>query len=160
MNADADPAAAAAAPAGDSPAFPAAVRTLATILLADLVLMGLWLSPRLLQTDWSATGLLLFVLAVVLVLWMGTWIVRSRTRLQDDTLVQTWLWTKRVHATDVASLKLVHLPWLQRLVAPRLLVRRRTGGATWIHSADPQLLRDFMVCVVQRQMAASGSTPP
>lgn len=138
--------------ARESPAFPRAARMLAVILLADLVLLGLWLSPRLVRVEWSWPGLLLFVAATLMVLWMGIWIVRSHTRLQDGELSQTWLWTKRARVADVASLKLVHIPWLQRLVAPRLLVRRRGGGVTWFHSADPQLLKEFAALVAAQHL--------
>lgn len=144
-----------AAPAAqDSPAFPRAARMLAVILLADLVLLGLWQAPKLVQAEWSATGLVVFLAAAVMVLWMGIWIVRSRTRLVDGELSQTWVWTKRVRVGDVASLKLVHLPWLERIVAPRLLVRRRGGGVTWFHSADPQLLIAFSLLVAQQHLPA------
>jgi hypothetical protein len=48
-----------------------------------------------------------------------------------------------VRAAEAASVKLVHIPGLHQIVAPRLLVRRRGGGMTWFHSADPQLLLAF-----------------
>ena len=137
-------------PDRESPAFPRVARILVVLLLVDLVLMGLWVSPRLLEADWSTSSALLFVSAALLVLWMGSWIVRSRTRLDDDVLTQTWLWNKRVRVAEVASLKLVFLPWFQRVMAPRLLVRQRGGGMTWIHSADPQILLEFMARVAQR----------
>ena len=63
--------------------------------------------------------------------------------MQGDDLIQTWLWTKRVHARDVTRLKFVHIPRLERIVAPRLLVHRRGGGMSWFHSADPELLVQF-----------------
>ncbi|MFT4268060.1 MAG: hypothetical protein QM586_12700 [Xenophilus sp.] len=146
-----------AAPAPlESAAFPTAVRTLAVIVLAGLVLFGLRLSPHLAQAQWTAAGLALFAAAALMVLWMGTWIVRSRTRLEGDTLSQTWLWTRRVEARDVASVKLVDIPGLRRLMAPRLLVRRRGGGMTWFHSANPQLLAAFCTRVAQHRMAGAG----
>ena len=140
----------------ESPAFPRVARILVVLLLVDLVLMGLWVSPRLLEADWSTSSALLFVSAALLVLWMGSWIVRSRTRLEDDVLTQTWLWNKRTSVAEVASLKLVYLPWLQRWIAPRLLVRRRGGGVTWFNSADPQLLLEFVGKVAQRDLASTS----
>ena len=76
------------------------------------------------------------------IVWVGYWILNSRTRLEGDVITQTWLWDKREDAADVAQLKLVHSRWLERIIAPRLLVRRRNGGVTWIHSADARLLTD------------------
>lgn len=125
-------------------------------LVLALALLGLSLWPQFAQADWSVSGLALLVASALMVLWMGSWIVRSRTRLAGDELSQTWLWPKRVRAADAASVKLVDIPGLRQVVAPRLLVRRRGGGMTWFHSADPQLLIDFCAQVVQRQMAGKG----
>lgn len=134
----------------ESPAFPAFTRRLTVGMMVVLIVMGMAQVRQLHAADWSPSGALLFGSTALLVLWMGTWIVRSRTRLDDDVLTQTWLWNKRVRVAEVASLKLVFLPWFQRVMAPRLLVRQRGGGMTWIHSADPQILLEFMARVAQR----------
>lgn len=127
----------------ESPAYPPLVRTLAVILVVDVVGFGLWSVPALQSADWYAGSLAVLALAMVCIVWVGYWILNSRTRLEGDLLTQTWLWTKREHAGEVAQLKLVHWRWLERVVAPRLLVRRRNGAITWIHSADARLLQDF-----------------
>ena len=137
-------------PSRESPAFPAFTRLLTVAMMVVLGGMGLAQAPQLRAADWSTSGAVLFASTALLVLWMGSWIVRSRTRLDDDVLTQTWLWNKRVRVAEVASLKLVFLPWFQRVMAPRLLVRQRSGGVTWIHSADPQILLEFMARVAQR----------
>ena len=137
-------------PSRESPAFPAFTRGLTVAMMVVLIVMGAAQVPQLRAADWSTSGAVLFGSTALLVLWMGTWIVRSRTRLDDDVLTQTWLWNKRVRVAEVASLKLVFLPWFQRVMAPRLLVRQRGGGMTWIHSADPQILLEFMARVAQR----------
>lgn len=127
----------------ESPAYPPLVRTLAVILVVDVIGFGLWSIPALRSADWSAGSLAVIALAMVCIAWVGYWILNSRTRLEGDLLTQTWLWTKREQAGDVAQLKLVHWRWLERIIAPRLLVRRRNGAITWIHSADARLLEDF-----------------
>ncbi len=64
---------------------------------------------------------------------MGWWMVFSRTRFRSTedggVIVQTWLWDKRVRAADVASFKIVHWPWFQAVIAPRILLRRKGGGS-------------------------------
>lgn len=144
--------AAAPAPAEtlESPAYPPLVRTLAVVLVVDLVGFGLWSLPALRSADWSVAGLAVFGLAALCIVWVGYWIVYSRTRLEGDVITQTWLWDKREDAADVAQLKLVHSRWLERIIAPRLLVRRRNGGVTWIHSADARLLTGFAERVARR----------
>lgn len=141
----------------DSPAFPRLLRILAVVLAFDVVAFGVWSFPALRSTAWSAGSVWVFVLAAVCVMWMGYWIVRSRTRLDGDVMTQTWLWNKRADAHDVVQLKLVHIRWLERAMAPRLLVRRRNGAITWFHSADPRLLTAFMERVAD--CAAQPATP-
>jgi hypothetical protein len=134
----------------ESPAYPPLVRILAVVLIVDLIAFGLWSLPALRSAEWSTPGLLLFGGAAVCIAWVGYWIVYSRTRLEGDVLTQTWLWNKRESAANVAQLKLVHWPWVDRIIAPRLLVRRRNGAVTWFHSADARLLTGFAERVAAR----------
>jgi hypothetical protein len=134
----------------ESPAYPALARTLAVILVVDLVGLGAWSLPALRGAQWSASGLVVFALAMLCVVWVGYWILYSRTRLEGDVITQTWLWNKREDAANVAQLKLVHSRWLERVMAPRLLVKRRNGSMTWIHSADARLLTGFAERVAER----------
>ena len=138
----------------ESPAYPPFVRILSVVLVVDLIGFGLWSIPTLREADWSVSSIVVFAIAALCIAWMGYWIVYSRTRLEGDVITQTWLWNKREDAADVANLKLVHLRWLERVMAPRLLVRRRNGSVTWIHSADARLLTGFA------QRVASRSFPP
>lgn len=149
----------------ESAAFPPLLRTLAVVLVVDLFAFGLWSLPSLRTAEWTTSALVVMGIAALCVVWVGYWIVYSRTRLEGDELVQTWLWDKRVKAQDVAQLKLVHIRMLERLIAPRLLVRRRMGGITWFHAYDPQVLIAFGEQVAQRavplqpQAAAAPEAP-
>jgi len=87
----------------ESAAFPPLLRTLAVVLVVDLFAFALWSLPSLRTTSWSATSLFVFGVAGLCVIWVGYWIVYSRTRLEGDVLTQTWLWNKRVSAQDVVN---------------------------------------------------------
>lgn len=143
----------------ESAAYPPLVRALAVAIVAALAAFTLWSAPALRGAQWSFASLATYGLAGVLIAWVGWWMVFSRTRFADGALVQTWLWDKRVHAREVATFKIVHWPWLQFIVAPRMLVRRRNGSITWVHSADARLLVAFGECVV-RQGTPPPSAPP
>lgn len=141
-------------------AYPLPLRVLAVGLFAALTFYALRALPELRAAQWSVTGLATLVIAAVLIGWVTWWIVFSRTRLEGDEMVQTWLWDKRVQAQDVASFKLVYLRSLQAVVSPRLLVRRRQGGVTWFHAADAELLMAFAGRVVEHQSAAMRRPQP
>jgi hypothetical protein len=133
----------------ESPAYPPLVRILAVVLVVDLLAFGLWSLPALRSAEWSMPSLLLFGGAAACIVWVGYWIVYSRTRLEGDVLTQTWIWNRRADAAEVGQLKLVHWHLLDRIIAPRLLVRR-SGAVTWFHSADARLLTGFAERVAER----------
>lgn len=135
-------------------AFPRALRGLSIVLMLSLVVGALFAMPELRTAAWSTPSLALFGLAWVCIAWIGYWMLHSRTRLDGDQLTQTWLWTKRVKASDVAQMKLVHWPLLEAVVAPRLLVRQRSGAILWFYASDGRLLRAFM------ERTLPGATPP
>lgn len=137
----------------ESPAYPRLLRVLAVVIVIDMIGLGLWSLPSLRSTAWSTGSLLVLSLAAVGVVWMGYWIVYSRTRLEGNVLSQTWLWNRRAEAREVTQLKLVHWRPLQRIMAPRLLVRRRNGAIAWFHSADPRLLTAFSERVAREAAA-------
>lgn len=136
----------------DSAAYPPLVRAMAVTIVAALAAFALWSAPALRGAQWSFASLSTYALAAVLIAWVGWWMVFSRTRYCDGVLTQTWLWDKRVNAGEVATFKIVHWPWLRAIVAPRMLVRKRNGSITWVHSADPRLLVAFGEAVVRQGM--------
>ncbi|CAM3938220.1 hypothetical protein [Paracidovorax anthurii] len=144
----------------ESAAYPPLVRALAVVIVAGLAAFALRSLPELRGAHWPFASLATFALAAVLIGWVGWWMVFSRTRLlaADGTLVQTWLWDKHVRAADVASFKIVHWPGLSAVIAPRILLRRRGGGITWVHSADPALLTGFAECVVRQGIDGQRGT--
>lgn len=137
----------------ESAAYPPLVRQLAVGIVAALAAFAAWSVPALQEAQWNFTSLSTFALAAVLIAWVGWWMVFSRTRLDGGEILQTWLWDKQVKASEVATFKIVHWPWLAFIVSPRMLVRRRNGSITWIHSADPALLVAFGHAVVQQGAA-------
>lgn len=142
-----------------SPAYPRSLRILTVVLLADLLLFGLWSLPALQSTSWSASSLLVWGLAALSVYWVGGWVVYSKTELRGDTLHQTWIWDKHVTVQQASQLKLVHWPGLQAVMAPRLLVRKRNGGVIWIHSANPLLLTRFCERVAHQTLPTCQPPP-
>ncbi|AVS81910.1 hypothetical protein [Paracidovorax avenae] len=143
----------------ESAAFPPLVRLLAVAIVGGLATFALWSIPALRGAQWTFPALATFGLAAVLIGWMGWWMVFSRTRFTSEdggVIVQTWLWDKRVRAADVASFKIVHWPWFHAVIAPRILLRRKGGGITWVHAADAGLLVAFGESVVR---VGAGAVP-
>ncbi|HYF42114.1 MAG TPA: hypothetical protein VEA35_06650 [Ramlibacter sp.] len=124
----------------EGPAFPLLVKLLAVALVGAMLAWAARTAVPLLQADWTWGAAAVMVLAVVMVLWCLAWILRSRTEVDADTIRQTWMWPKEVKLADVTQARLVGVPGLHWLIAPRLVVRARGRGLLVFHVADPRVL--------------------
>lgn len=134
-------------PPASVPAFSRSFRWLAWLMLAAL---GYWMvrSPEGVGSPAAQWGLMAWGLMAATV-WA---IERSRTRLDSEELVQTWLWTKRMQVRELAYARLIRWAPLDWLIAPRLYLRNLSGRFTVIYCADPLLLEDMQrLC---RELAA------
>lgn len=127
---------------------PAYSRGHKTLLVALLLVLSLWAGRLALQPDtwqinrdvllWAASG-------YALLLAMGWTMLRSTTTVNEDELVQTWFWRKRVRLDQISYARFVHWPGMEWLFAPRLYVRTGPGPATTYYGASPALWHTFEV---------------
>ncbi|TWO65525.1 hypothetical protein FN976_27345 [Caenimonas sedimenti] len=134
-------------------AFPLTVKWLASVFVAALVLQGTRVGVPLLEAGWTDSAAAVFVLAGLSVGWCLWWIWRSRTAVDAAGIRQSWIWTKRAAWGDIAQARLLAVPGLEWLVAPRLIVRMRVGGVVAFHCADPKVLQALAL------FAATGVPP-
>ena len=81
--------------------------------------------------------------------WTWWSIMRSRTRLDTQGLYQRWIWDKHMVYDDLAYAKLIRVPGLDWLIAPRLYVRTLMGKFNVFYGATPALIKDFERLVVE-----------
>jgi hypothetical protein len=129
--------------AGDCPAYPAAARWLAGLTVLAFAVGLVAVGDDLGGVSWNRMGVAVFAIAAIAIVWMGYWILRSRTRLDGETLHQTWLWDKRATVDEVAQMRMVHWPLMAWIIAPRLFVRLRNGAMLWFQASDAALLASF-----------------
>lgn len=123
--------------------FSNVMKGLATALVLALV-AGAWHTLQLgAWAQWGSSARL-FIAAAMLLILCGYWgILSSRTSVDGRCIRQTGLWEKEVLLADITQLKLIHVPGLVWLVAPRLVVRSGGLGLTTFHVADVQVLAAF-----------------
>lgn len=93
--------------------------------------------------QWSGPARV-FMGLVMLAIAAGYWgILTSRTSIDRHSIRQSWIWHKEVRLADITRLKLIYLPGLSWLIAPRLLVRAGGLSMTTFHAADAQVLLAF-----------------
>lgn len=131
----------------EGPAFPWTVRLLATVMVAGMAWWGLGIRAELGAAAWSPTAAVIVGGCFVLVIWCLVWMWRSRTRVDDQGIHQSWIWDKHVRWDQIAQARLVGMPWMEWLITPRLVVRPRGGGVLVFHSADRRVLEVFAAYV-------------
>jgi hypothetical protein len=122
-----------------SPAFSLPFKVLAVSLLLGLAFWAYQLhGPQMAQTDylwlWAAWGIMAYTVGHLLL---------GKTRLTSQTLEQTWIWHKKVELRDLAYVKLIRVPGLDAVIAPRLYARTLMGKFTVIYACSPEMIDEF-----------------
>lgn len=123
--------------------FPMTAKVAATVLLVALVVLAVLNRDVVAGVDfgWGGTA---FGAALAATLLAGWWsILTSRTSFDGTVIRQTGLFTKEVALADVKRLKLVHVPGLEAVLIPRLVVRGTGIVVVTFQTADPQVLAAF-----------------
>jgi hypothetical protein len=124
-------------------AFPPLVRWLLTATTAAVFVAGaLALGKPALQQASFASKLLVAAGLLTLVIF-NYWVIKSRTQVDARAIRQTWIWPKQVLWADVTQAKMIYVPWLAWIIAPRLVVRGGAGMVTLFHAADDEVLKAF-----------------
>jgi hypothetical protein len=121
---------------------------MASLLMALLVYWSLrWaLAASVLQgiTASAAMAQCLMVFgALALLFYIYYWMLVSRTRMDEQVIVQTWFIEKRVPLAAITQARLICIPHFEWLVAPRIVVRVQGRGSYVLYAADRQLWAAF-----------------
>ncbi len=123
---------------------------LATALVATACI---WLARAWMAGTFASAGrgqlLAWFGCAVALMLYTWWHIVTGRTTLTADGLHQTWVWDKRMDLRELAYGKLIRVPGLDWLIAPRLYVRTLMGKFAVFYACDAAMIEDFKRLVAE-----------
>lgn len=134
MNTDGDDSA-------EGPAFPLAVRLLATAIVLGAAGWAYAASDGLATSGWQPSAVAVVGGAALMVLWYLYWIWRSRVTVTPQGIRQTWMWNKQAMWKDVTHVKLIRIPGLDWIMAPRLVLRvAGQVGPVMFHVAEPDRL--------------------
>jgi hypothetical protein len=98
-------------------------------------------------------GLGWFLAGIALMGWTWFHIMTSRTRIDGKGLHQRWIWDKHMELDDLAFGKLIRVPGLDWLIAPRLYVRTLVGKFAVFYAATPELIAEFERLVAELKQA-------
>ena len=127
-------------------AFSLPFRVLATVCVFGIAawMLVLWQAGQLTPPGLSTAAALGWPLAALAVLLYTWWqIVTSRTTLTAGKLHQSWIWDKKMELRELAYGKLIRVPGLDWLVAPRLYVRTLMGKLAVFYASDAAMIAEF-----------------
>lgn len=140
-------------------AFPVAVKILASLLIAALAFWGFRAFDQMTGAGWSTAAAVFMGVTLCVIGLCYYWILRSRTAIDASSIRQSWLWPKQVALADITQAKFIYVPYLQWLIAPRLMVRARGRGLFVFHAAEPQVLQRFARLSLGLGAAADAPVP-
>ena len=125
--------------------------------MTDTVLSGPAFSKSFKVLAWALSGILLFwslqlpieftsksglwVSSALILIFYTAWQVQvSVTTLNAEVLSQTWIWNKAMGLNDMAYLKIIHVPMLDWLIAPRVYARTMMGKFAVFYTSSPEVL--------------------
>jgi hypothetical protein len=128
-------------------AFSRSFQALATVIVVWCAywLFSLWSSGQLSAGTGprASAGLYWYLSALALMAYTLYCILTSVTTLTATTLDQSFVWNKHVDLRDVAYVKLIRVPGLDWLIAPRLYCRTLLGKFSVFYASDPQMIAEF-----------------
>ena len=112
----------------------------AIVTLAALWAWQMW-SQGVLQANLQSSG---WIVAALAMMFFTEWhILRGKTRLTTDALEQSWVWRKRVALNELAYAKLVRVPGLDWLIAPRLYTKTFGNKLAVLYVTGPAMLAEM-----------------
>lgn len=123
----------------------------AIVTLAALWTWQMW-SQGVLQATFQSSGWLIAALAMMA--YTEWHILRGKTRLTPDALEQNWVWRKRVLLHELAYAKLVRVPGLDWLIAPRLYTRTFGNKLAVLYVTGPAMIAEMQRLEQHVQSAA------
>lgn len=70
-------------------------------------------------------------------------VVTGTTRLTSTAVEQSWMWSKRVELHNLAYAKVIRIPGLEWLIAPRFYTKTFGGKLVIFYTAQPAMLSEF-----------------
>jgi hypothetical protein len=136
-----------------SPAFSIVFRALALVIVLGCTygVWSLWYGGHLTAPAAAATsaksmygsGLIWALSALALLLYTLWCILTSVTTLTQTTIEQTFVWNKKLELRELAYVKLIRVPGLDWLIAPRLYCRTLLGKFAVFYTADAHMIGEF-----------------
>lgn len=90
-----------------------------------------------------ASGLNWSLAALALMAYTLWCILTSVTTLKSDAIEQTFVWNKHVELRELAYVKLIRVPGLDWLIAPRLYCRTLLGKFAVFYASDRLVISEF-----------------
>ena len=134
------------------PSFPKTIQWLATLFMLVFIYLVMTIIPTLSLIDYPWAVYVGIALPIAIFFFGYGYILKSKTTLTNEKIIQSWIFTKEVDLKDITQIKLIQLHSLNWIIVPRLMVRTHRGLFVF-QTADLMILENF------RQLAYGIKTP-
>ena len=93
--------------------------------------------------DWRSSHGAWVAVACAMLVCIAWFIQTSRTQIDAQGIEQTWMWRRQVALRELALLKVMRVPGLEFLIAPRIYARTLSGRFHFFYCHDPRVLEEF-----------------
>lgn len=144
----------------ESAAFSVPFKLLA-VAMVTLALAWAWQMASKGLIEWTLQSAGWMGAALAMMAYTEWHILTGKTTLSSTHLKQTWVWNKQVALSDLAYAKLIRLPGLDWLIAPRLYTRTFSNKLAVFYAASPAMLAEFrrLEHTLQSLRASARNTP-
>jgi hypothetical protein len=144
-------------PSIEGPAFTIYFKALVTAVVFGTAAWTLWLWVDGKIVGGTASIMTLFLAAVVMMAYTWWAMMRSVTTLDGESMQQTWIWHKKMELRDLGSAKLIRVPGLDWLIAPRIYLRPLMGKFALFYVASPEMIAECERLVRELRAFRAGS---
>ena len=109
--------------------------------LAILLALLVWIWR--LDFDWRSSQGALVAAAWAMLAFMAWHIQRSRIRLDQEAIEQSWMWRRRLALRELAFIQVMRVRGLEFLIAPRIYARNLGGTFSFFYCSDRAMLDEF-----------------
>lgn len=125
------------------PAFSKFAKALASGLIGLLFYSAIQVASKNSFAELPWTASIFVLLALSGLVYMYYWILVSRTEINREAIQQTWYANKCVRISEITKVKFICVPYLEWLIAPRIVVQVRGRGSYTFYAAKRELLVEF-----------------
>ena len=124
------------------PSFPKTIQWMASLFVFALFWLSVTALLHISQIESTWEVYLGLTIPLLICAYGYGFILRSKTTITNEKIIQSWIFNKEVFLKDITQVKLIQVRWLSWILVPRLILRTHRGVYVF-QTADTRVLENF-----------------